>query len=655
LDNSDIILQDARVHAVTSVQLHRILTQQYWETATTGLYRPLTTLSYLCNYTILGNGANPMGYHWINLGLHLINVTLVFTLGKAIFERVTFAFVLSALWGLHPVHTEAVTNIVGRADLLVALGTLAGLLCYRQALASTGARKAAWLGGLLVSATVGVFAKESGVAILGVILIYDLSIGRGEHWRGRVPGYLAAALPCAVYLIARARVLQDAPYLATSYCDNPLLSADFWTARLTALKVIGEYLLLLVWPAHLSYDYSYNQIPLVKTLAAMAPVLAGSILAIVLAIWSWRRHPIVCFGILWFAVTFGPTSNLIVLIGSIMGERFLYLPTVGLALCVVYVMHIWWEKSKTKGTRIAAMAVLGAVLLTCMARTYDRNDDWRDAHRFWQSGVTSAPGSYKTHLNVATTTAFLVAEDWDRAIHGADRALAILDPLPVQDSVGSAYRDAAMIFREVGEQVAQKQWAGTAAAGTTPAYWYQRALAAILRSEAIELAFDDRYRRENAKRGRLGLTALPSKLYLEMARTYLRLDRTADALRAFERGMALEAQPELLEEAAAAYERAGDWQSAAIALDESYTVDATRPVLDKLVELYQRIDPNGCAVTRQSHAAALNPDCPRLHADICLASRNISATYTRRGQAFEAAAVRQRAIGYLGCAPELVQ
>jgi hypothetical protein len=78
-------------------------------------------------------------------------------------------------------------------------------------------------------------------------------------------------------------------------------------------------------------------------------------------------------------------------------------------------------------------------------------------------------------------------------------------------------------------------------------------------------------------------------------------------------------------------------------------------VLGKLVQLYERIDPNGCSVTRQGESAALNPDCPRMHADICLASRNIAATYARRGQAFEAAAVRQRAIGYLGCAPELLQ
>src|SRR5262249_58273420 len=128
----EIILQDPRVHEASSTQLHRILTQQYWETSTTGLYRPITTLSYLLNYAILGGGADPSGYHWLNLLLHLTNVALVYLLGVAIFERVPAAILMSALWGLHPVQSEVVTNIVGRADLLGGLSVLSALLCHRQ-------------------------------------------------------------------------------------------------------------------------------------------------------------------------------------------------------------------------------------------------------------------------------------------------------------------------------------------------------------------------------------------------------------------------------------------------------------------------------------------------------------------------------------------
>jgi tetratricopeptide (TPR) repeat protein len=648
LDNEEIVLKDPRVHAVSSLQLHRILTQQYWETATTGLYRPLTTLSYLFNYAVLGSGPNPEGYHWINLLLHLVNTALVYLLGLAIFEQAAMAVLLSALWALHPVHTEVVTNIVGRADLLVTFGVLAALLCHRQALTSSGKRKAMWILGLLLAVTVGVFAKESGVVAVGVIAAYDLTVGRSGSWRTRIPSYLAAIIPCLAYLYARAQVLAGAPVLATNYCDNPLLGADFWTARLTGLKVIGRYFALLLWPASLSWDYSYNEIPLGGGAPlTIALAFIGCVGAIVLAVWSWRRYPALSFAIAFAAITFSPVSNLLIVIGTIMGERFLYLPSIGLIACAVFGL---FAIKRRRAVEIAC----AAILLLFAVRTYARNGDWLDQHRFWRSGVEAAPGSFKTHLTVATTTAFLAPGDWDSAIHEVDRSLEILNPLPDSQNVGRAFRSAAMIYREAGEQLAAKKPVGTIGAGTTPEQWYRKALTAVLRSERIEKAFDENYRRENARRGRPGLSAMPSLLYLEMGRIYSRLGEQGNALAAFERGLALEAAPELLEEAAAIYQHLGDPKRAAIALEESYTVDSNRPVLGKLVDLYRQIDPGGCSVSREGANTALNPDCPLVHADICMASRNIADTYARRDQPFEAEAVRKRAIEYLGCAPQLV-
>ena len=131
--------------------------------------------------------------------------------------------------------------------------------------------------------------------------------------------------------------------------DNPLVSAGFWTARLTAVKVVGKFLWLFLWPARLSADYSYNAVPLfgwrasswedAKALVALAVVLGAALLAVVLAV-RWRRtgKPLLFF-LVFFFVALSPTSNLIVLIGSIMAERFLYLPSVGLAGCVVAAVY----------------------------------------------------------------------------------------------------------------------------------------------------------------------------------------------------------------------------------------------------------------------------------------------------------------------------
>jgi hypothetical protein len=109
------------------------------------LYRPLTTLSYLLNYSVFRNGAHPTGYHWVNFALHGLNVALVYALGLLVFCAEGPALALAAIWGLHPLLTESVTNFVGRADLLAALGVLAGLLCYARARQAVGRRKLTWL------------------------------------------------------------------------------------------------------------------------------------------------------------------------------------------------------------------------------------------------------------------------------------------------------------------------------------------------------------------------------------------------------------------------------------------------------------------------------------------------------------------------------
>src|SRR5207247_877033 len=73
LDNQPLILDDFRVHAFTLPNLSLIFTNDYWFRITSGLYRPVTTLSYLFNYTVLGNSANPTGYHVVNLALAWLN------------------------------------------------------------------------------------------------------------------------------------------------------------------------------------------------------------------------------------------------------------------------------------------------------------------------------------------------------------------------------------------------------------------------------------------------------------------------------------------------------------------------------------------------------------------------------------------------------
>jgi protein O-mannosyl-transferase len=242
-DNRAAIVMDARVHTATADNLHLIFTQDYWPKQPAGLYRPLTTLSYLFNYAILGNGTNPAGYHFINLLLHALNVALVYALGLLLFERRFWAAAMAAIWAVHPVLTESVTNIVGRADLLAGLAVFGGLVCYIHSTRTSGKRRFGWLAAATLVTTIGMFSKESAIVVLAAMVLYDLAFPeKTGTWGSRIAGYVAVGLGCAIYLSVRLSVLGKLPPIMVPYPDNPLNGADFWTGRLTAIKVLGKYL-----------------------------------------------------------------------------------------------------------------------------------------------------------------------------------------------------------------------------------------------------------------------------------------------------------------------------------------------------------------------------------------------------------------------------
>jgi tetratricopeptide (TPR) repeat protein len=404
-DSAMAITGDTRIQAVTPRNLGLILTEGYWHGNTTsGLYRPLTTASYLLNYAVVGNRTHPAGYHWVNLALHEVNVSLVYLLGILVFGGAAPvpALALAALWGLHPLLTESVTNIVGRADLLAAFGVLAGMLCYVKSASSTGRRKLLWVAAMVAAQTIGIFSKENAAVLPGVMLLYDLTWRKRAAWRASALAYAALALPLAAFFYLRVTLPMS---IVARFGDNPLMSAGFWTARLTALKVIGEYLWLFAWPARLSADYSYNAVPLfgwnpaewedAKALIALAVCLGAALLALR---WYRTRKPLFFF-LVFFFVTLAPTSNLAILIGSIMAERFVYLPSIGLAGCVVAALCALGRQASRQRLR-AAWVALGILCLACAVRTYARNFDWLDEYSLWTSAADVCPDSAKAHYNL---------------------------------------------------------------------------------------------------------------------------------------------------------------------------------------------------------------------------------------------------------------
>ena len=306
LDSQTIILKDPRLTSASWQSVQGIFAHHYWwPSLESHLYRPLTTLTYWLNYAVLGNGPHAAGYHGVNLLLHAVNALLVFALVRGVSGRPWAALISAAVFASHPLTVESVTNVVGRADLLAATSVVGGLLLYRRFLASGGWRRAPWLAGLGMAYVAGVFCKESAVVLPAMMLLHDLAFPvvsaprerRQSAARSRVSGRptppCCQGWPCCYS--TRWAMFRDSPLFGQFASDNPIVIASFWTGVMTAVKVTGYYLALLVWPAALSCDYSYNAITLFgwtltdgqdphawAALAVLLGLLAASVAA-------WRR------------------------------------------------------------------------------------------------------------------------------------------------------------------------------------------------------------------------------------------------------------------------------------------------------------------------------------------------------------------------------
>ncbi|HTW66028.1 MAG TPA: tetratricopeptide repeat protein [Bryobacteraceae bacterium] len=565
-DNETAILQDARVHEANLPNVDRIFTEGYWANQpTTDLYRPLTTLSYLFNYAILGNGTNPVGYHWMNLVLHLANVSLVYALGILIFGGPAQGLALAAIWGLHPLLTEGVTNIVGRADLLAAFGILAGLLCHMRATAGTGRRKVSWLIALTLSQTIGLFSKENAVILPALMLSYDLIwsehfFGRAV-WRRRIPSYAVLVLPFAGYFMLRSQLHM---HLEAPFLQNPLVGAPFWPARMTAFNVIGRFLWLFIWPNRLSADYSYNSIPLfhwslnswenLQALIALALCVAGIALALRLR----RENKPVCFFVFFFFIALAPTSNLFILIGSVMSERFLYLPAIGLTGGVIGLICALSRRYSQSAARkvLQAKAMWAAAGILCLAlgaRTYARNFDWLDEATLWTSVTNVNPDDALAHVNLGNAL-LEIPDRAPQAISEYQTALRI-DP-----NYADAHNNLGAIFLQSGritEAIAEYQ----AAVRLDPAYADARSNLGIALSRipdrldeaAVELETAVRLDPENVgRRAALGnvLLQMPGRIpeAIVQLQTAVRIDPD-DAVSHYQLGVALSRMPGKLPEA----------------------------------------------------------------------------------------------------------
>lgn len=640
LDNKILLLQDPRLRDATGENIDLIFHRTYWwPHGESYLYRPLSTLSYLFNYAVLGNADRAAGYHWINFFLHAVDVLLAYILAQRLIRRFWPAFFIAALWAVHPVLTESVTNIVGRPDLLAAGSILGGLLIGIQAAGATGARRLAWLAGLMAVTAVGVFSKESAVAIVGMIGVYAL-VWWKEYGHGRRLLWvsLAVAPPIAALWYLRAAALAGSPPMQFPFTDNPLAAADFWTARLTALKIVGLDLWLMICPLKLSCDYSYAQIPLVRgSLGDWTAWLLVAAAALAMAV-LFRRNRAAFYFASFGCVALLPTSNLFFPIGTIRAERFLYLPAFGLTACLVLAAY---AAAARLGRPQLAPILLATIAAAFVLRTWARNSDWQDNLTLATATVRTSPMSYKGHAMLADALyrADSAHTNIDRVIEEAEKSLAPLDALPDLHNVPAAYLEAGQYYITKGD----------ASGGRAPQA-YRRSAQVLQRCVAIFEASD--------KRQSDSAFAPASAQYIDayglLSTAWLRL---GDNSRAFEAAMAARGlqpdNPEVYRQVATVLVAEGQPERAAEKLMEGAIATADPGLREDLFRLYQHGgDPKGCAILNGPSGSAINPSCETVHRDICTASAEVVKLRTQTGRRDLADETRNTAIVDFGCPAE---
>jgi hypothetical protein len=368
-------------------------------------YRPMTTLSFAVQWA-LGDGA-PVVFHVTSVALYLASCLGVLSLARVVLPA-SAAWVVAALFAVHPVHVEAVGNVVGQSELVVAICATMAVAAYIRMRREGGGRRAQpkYVALIVILHAIACFSKETGFLLPGLLLAAEATVvathlnPERRTWRARARELWTLYAACAVvgiaYLALRRSVLGgfgDDPNTVISMLDHE-------ARLLTMLGVVPEWARLLLWPARLAADYSPPGTPVI--LRPAVQVVPGALMlvgAVLIGVASWHRQRAVAFGLAWVAIAIFPVSNVILRSGVILAERTLFLPSVG-ALLVVGTF-VAWVRARTvtlgRTWTLAAVSPLAILLVLGATRSAARQRVWRSSDGFREYIVEDAPLSYRAH------------------------------------------------------------------------------------------------------------------------------------------------------------------------------------------------------------------------------------------------------------------
>lgn len=377
-DDRAVILNNNFITSVKNLELllHR---EYYLSPQTTDPQRPLMTISLILDYTVWK--FNPLGYHLTNLILHIFNTLLLFIFLRFIASGKT-AFLSALIFGLHPILTEAVNGINFREDILATFFYLLAFITFLRRRVLSGLFS-------LTFYALALMSKEMSITLPVMLVIYLLCFKRDDLKTVNVRWLLICYFLLSIFYVWLLSIL--IPHLGASKGGAPLTSIPC---------IIMYYIKLILLPINLNaiHDASFINIAGVEILsfASLIAILAASS-------YMLKRSPEMFFGVIWFLITILPMSGLVRLSDTVIAERYLYLPAIGILLTMGALVS---KVLQLKGEMRALIFLLTALcLLFYSGLTYKRNKVWQNEYTLWADAVKKSPRNPMVRYNLGVATA----------------------------------------------------------------------------------------------------------------------------------------------------------------------------------------------------------------------------------------------------------
>lgn len=397
-----------------------------------GVYRPLRSLLYAIYYQLFD--ANVFFYHLHSLTVHILSTILVYLIVEKLTAKKLLAFITSLLFGLHPIHTETITYVAASMDATGIVFFLTSFYLYAMAGKISSKLKGKTEKSqfevrnfkifnfgpqflslnfkflILISflfALLAFFTYEMTLTLPFLLILHDFVFTKDpkKDLLKQSGHYLPYLLGSAIYLLIRF-------FLLNIGARGPYLANSGYLTFLTMPKVFLKYLSLTLWPLHQANNHiispgieafvyrGYRTTAIRAQSLADLPILASFFLIFILLLFAFRvrkKLPIISFGILWFFISLLPVSEIIPQ-GSMLNEKFLYLPSFGLILIIAYLLQALFNKSlftpqRFSGNHQRSMALLTITVITVsfFFLTHRRNQDWRNEITLWSKDVALYP------------------------------------------------------------------------------------------------------------------------------------------------------------------------------------------------------------------------------------------------------------------------